>query len=67
MKITINPDTEYVKEVRRKIKDNQGYCPCSLIKTDDTECMCKDFREQKESGYCHCNLYYKEIEEGDNN
>ena len=66
MKIIINPDEEYVKEVRQKIKDNQGFCPCSLIKTDDTECMCKAFREQKTSGYCHCNLYYKEIE-GDNN
>ena len=67
MKITTNPDKEYVKEVRQKIKDNQGYCCCSLTRTDDTECMCKSFREQKVSGYCHCNLYYKIIEEGDNN
>ena len=61
MKITLNPDTEFVKTMREKLKENQGYCPCKMIKTDDTECMCKEFREQKISGYCHCNLYYKEI------
>lgn len=57
--IKINPDKEFVKEFRQKLKDNSGYCPCRVQKTDDTKCMCKEFREQ-ESGYCHCGLYYKE-------
>jgi ferredoxin-thioredoxin reductase catalytic subunit len=59
-KISVNPDEEYVKEIRQKLKENDGYCPCRLIKTEDTKCMCKEFKEQ-ESGYCHCGLYFKEI------
>lgn len=57
--IKINPDKEFVKKFRQQLKDNSGYCPCRVQKTDDTKCMCKEFREQ-ESGYCHCGLYYKE-------
>lgn len=57
--VKINPDSEFVKEFREKLKANKGYCPCRLKKTPDTKCMCKEFREQ-ESGYCHCGLYYKE-------
>ena len=44
------------------IKDNNGYCPCRLLKNEDTKCMCKEFREQEE-GECHCGLYVK-IKEG---
>lgn len=62
MKITINQDEDFVREMKRKIKRNNGYCPCQLQKTIDTKCMCKSFREQKESGFCHCGLYYKEEE-----
>jgi ferredoxin-thioredoxin reductase catalytic subunit len=58
MKITLNPDEEYVKEIRAALKNNGGYCPCSLTKTEDTKCMCKEFRELK-SGMCHCGLYEK--------
>lgn len=54
-----NSDNNYVQTILKKIKDNGGYCPCSLLKDEDTKCMCKDFREQKEDGYCHCRLYYK--------
>lgn len=59
-KIFINPDEKYVKEIRQKLKENDGYCPCRLTKSEDTKCMCKEFKEQ-ESGYCHCGLYFKEI------
>jgi len=59
MAIRLNPDTETVKDIRKRLKDNNGYCPCNLIKNPDTKCMCKDFREQ-ESGMCHCGLYIKE-------
>lgn len=58
MKIVTNPDTEYVKEVKKQLKSNSGYCPCKLEKTKDTKCMCKEFRDQ-ESGMCHCGLYIK--------
>lgn len=61
MTIHENPDTEYAAEVRRLIKNNNGYCPCKLDKNADTKCKCKDFREQVKSGvegYCHCGLWF---------
>lgn len=58
-RITTNPDTEYVQEIKHKLKENGGYCPCQLVKNKDTKCMCKEFREM-ESGMCHCGLYLKE-------
>lgn len=58
MRIIYNPDEEYANEVKKKVKDNGGYCPCRLIKSKDTKCMCKEFREQ-EDGMCHCGLYIK--------
>lgn len=62
MKIIKNPDTEYVAEMKKKLKENSGYCPCSILRNADTKCMCKEFREQKE-GMCHCGLYIKVREE----
>jgi hypothetical protein len=50
-------------EVRQAIKDNDGYCVCAIEKTPDTKCMCKEFREQEESGLCHCGLYKKTVTE----
>ena len=58
MQIKINPDKEFVREMRKAIKDNNGYCPCKLEHTPDTKCMCKEFREMEE-GTCHCGLYTK--------
>lgn len=52
-------DKELVREIRQKIKDNGGYCPCAVVKTEDTRCICKEFFEQKELGKCHCGLYVK--------
>ena len=46
MKITLNPDAEIVKTVREGLKRTGGYCPCRLQRTEDTKCMCKEFREQ---------------------
>lgn len=59
MIIKVNPDKEYAAKIREALKENGGYCPCSLIKNEDTKCMCKEFREMK-SGMCHCGLYIKE-------
>lgn len=47
-----------VDDIRKKIKENDGYCPCATIKTPETKCMCKSFMEQEE-GECHCGLYVK--------
>lgn len=59
MRIKVTSDKELEKEIRQRIKDNNGYCPCKILKNDDTKCICKEFLEQ-ESGECHCGLYYKE-------
>lgn len=56
--IKINSDTNLVNEIKQKIKDNGGYCPCRLVKNADTKCMCKEFRDMEE-GECHCGLYIK--------
>lgn len=58
MKIIENPDKKLVATIREQLKENGGYCPCRLQKTDESKCMCKEFREQ-ESGECHCGLYIK--------
>lgn len=53
--------TENSEEIEQQIRANDGYCPCRIIKTEDTKCMCKDFRDQikrKEPGLCHCGLYW---------
>jgi len=61
MKIRISNDKELVRDIQKRLKENNGYCPCKLLKNEDTKCMCKEFREQP-SGECHCGLYIK-IEE----
>lgn len=60
IKVTQNPNKEIVKKIKDKLKENDGFCPCSLIKNENTKCMCKDFREKVEMGepyICHCGLY----------
>ncbi|RHQ84820.1 hypothetical protein DWX91_10255 [Clostridium sp. AF22-10] len=54
----LNSDKELVNNIRKRLKKNDNYCPCRLIKSEDTKCMCKEFREQEE-GECHCGLYVK--------
>ena len=56
--IRVSENKELVKTIREKLKENGGFCPCRLVKNEDTKCMCKEFREQEE-GECHCGLYVK--------
>ena len=51
--------TEKYNEIAPKIKSNDNYCPCLLIKNEDTKCMCKQFREQETVGECHCGAFEK--------
>lgn len=56
----VNPNKEIVKEIRAKIKENNGHCACVVNFNDDNKCICKEFREQMEKGElgeCHCGLY----------
>lgn len=64
--VRLNPQDNVVDEIKIALKRNQGYCPCALEKTDDTICMCKEFKtrlkklkEAKEgtAELCHCGLY----------
>lgn len=57
--VSPNPDFMHRKTIESAIAKNDGYCCCALEKTDDTKCMCRDFREQKQYGFCHCGRYYK--------
>lgn len=60
MKVKKTKSKKYARAVEQKLKDNGGYCPCSVVKNEDTKCMCKAFRDQIKqgiSGYCHCGLY----------
>lgn len=58
MRIIENADKEFTAEMHRAVKNNNGYCPCAIVKSPDTKCMCKEFREMDE-GACHCGLYIK--------
>ena len=60
MTIRVNPNKNIVLEIREKIKNNGGYCPCKLEKTEENKCICKEFSERNKTGYCDCGLYYKE-------
>lgn len=60
LKIIINPDKQVAIQIKQALKQNDGFCPCELLKTPDTKCMCKAFREQDTSGPCHCGLYIKQ-------
>ena len=45
-KIQLNPDAEMVKIVREGLKQRGGYCPCRREQSEDTKCICREFREQ---------------------
>ena len=55
----LNSDKALVDEIKFRLSENDGYCPCAVVKNDDTKCMCKEFREQITPGECHCGLYVK--------
>lgn len=63
MSIRLNEDRELVELIREGLRQKDGYCPCRFERTEDTKCICREFREQMADpdfeGYCHCRLYYK--------
>lgn len=62
MRIKINPDKKKAERIQKLISKSDGYCPCVILKCENTKCPCKDFREMRTEGWCHCGLYYKELE-----
>ena len=63
MAVRLNENAEVVSTVREGLKRTGGYCPCRTQRSEDTKCMCREFKEQiadpEFEGYCHCMLYYK--------
>ena len=63
MKVELNKNEEVVKMIKEGLEKRGGYCPCRREKTEETKCMCLEFRNQIKDpnfeGYCHCMLYYK--------
>ena len=59
LKIKLNEDNAVVEEIKQALKNNEGYCPCRILRTPDNKCMCKEFRDQQTEGLCHCGLYRK--------
>ena len=63
-KVRLNSDAAIVADIKEGLKRTGGYCPCIREQSEDTKCMCKQFRTQIADpdfeGFCHCMLYYKE-------
>lgn len=55
--------TPKAEDIAEKIRNNNGYCCCAIIKDEDTRCMCKDFRNKLNDpefyGECYCGLFEK--------
>lgn len=43
------------------IRRGGGYCPCAIIKDEESRCICKEFREGQETN-CHCGVWRKHDE-----
>ena len=59
LKIKKNPSYDEYSSVAKAIKENNGYCCCKLAHIPDNLCICKEFAEQEEYGFCECGRYYK--------
>ena len=66
MAVRLNDNKEIVNEIREGLKHTGGSCPCRVERSDETKCICREFKEQIADpdfeGYCHCMLYYKSKE-----
>ena len=58
MKVKVVEGVDFA-EFKEKLKQNDYYCLCLLERSDDTKCMCKEFKEAEVGEICHCNIYIK--------
>ena len=65
MRTIKNPDGDFVRQMKKELKANNGYCPSAMEWNNDTRCPCRDFRETDEPGPCNCGLYIKVKENAD--
>ena len=60
MKVKKNyKEPETVKKITDALMENNKlygapYCPCSLEHTEDTICMCREFKDNPAMTRCHC-------------
>ena len=54
-----NPDFVKRKQIEEDIKNNNGYCINTLRQSEDSLCICKEFKEQQTCGLCKCGQFYK--------
>lgn len=55
------PDPESVRMAREGLRATGGYCPCKVLRNEDTRCICRNTRE---TGWCECGLYAAVPREG---
>lgn len=53
----INPDDAFVRGLKKRIKQNNGYCLNKRDRIPDNKCPCLEFRE---TGNCDCGLYFRD-------
>lgn len=53
----VNPDTVFVKNLKKRIKQNNGYCVSKLDKIPENKCPCAAFMSDST---CDCGLYVKD-------
>lgn len=54
MTLKVIANKEIYEKFKVSLKDNNGYCPCSIEKSENTKCICKKMREEK---ICECEVY----------
>lgn len=54
---------EKYEEATKAVKENDGYCPCLIERSNQTKCICKEFRDNYsnlklgESVVCRCGRF----------
>lgn len=61
-KTILNPDDEFVKNLKKRIKDNGKYCLNKPKGNNDNKCPCKEYRE---TGDCACGMYIEDPNDND--
>jgi hypothetical protein len=60
-KIIPNRNVDKYNQMTIAVNENNGYCPCMIEQSEDTKCICKEFKEQDYEGKCHCERFEKII------
>lgn len=43
----LNPDGLFVRELKKRIRQNNGFCISKLVKSPENKCPCRDFRDDR--------------------